>query len=1157
MRVRPRHVLWTLAALAVVIAALAAAAAWRLSHGPVNLALLAPHVETALSRPQNGYRVEFESVEASWAGWQRLLRFNVSEARVVNLEGTPLVEAQGLEFALDAGQLLSGRVVPRDIELLGVRATVRRRTDGAIVLLAVEGGEAEGNRREIDLRGLLVPGAAAGMPGLSEFGVRRAALTVVDDVMEAEWSVPRLDMVFRDAPEGTVAEGAASLRLGEAEADIGFTLSPSGEAGGPSLSARLHGLSPRTVAQAHPALALLRHLTTPLSGDVSVHLDAGLDAVALGVHLQGAGGAIVDPEDSGRSVPVDGIAIVARAIDGLARLEIETVEVKALGHTARLTGGGARQDGTLSAFTHLENVPPALLFPVLPPRFAAANALDAPVSGTVTWGFDSNFRPATLDAGLTVGAGRLRVAGPESEGVAVAGGGVLLQADLAAGQVLIESLDLELDRGRVSASGSGKRLKSGWRVHLEAGAAAIPVDDFRLLWPQGMGTQGAREWILSNLSQGRVDEARIVVDADLAAGPGLDLGTPDIDGSLSFSGVKARYWRPLPSFEDIGGTAAFDTQTFALTLSGGRYRGIRVAGGNVKFTGLDRDKPPSRLAADVRFEGPLNGILEVLDREPLGYAAELQLDPAAVRGDARFRLRVGLPLLAALAFDDIEVGAEGEAARVRLPVAALKTNLEDARIEVKVDKKHVAVSGGGSLDGRPASFDFERRFPDSEPVETGYRLHTVLDEDSRARLGFELAPYVDGPVEIDIGATEFRDGRTGYKVRAGLADSAILLERLGWTKPAGEPAWLEADIGRGSDGVLEAHSIAAAGPGLEFAGRGRFDLAANRLVGGSLDRLRLGERTDLAVSVQPRPDGLISIAAKGPSIDLSRYLRREDGEEGEREGLARLAIRLETDRAWLGGDVPVQGLNAQVRMDGKRRMEVVAEAQTANGRAVSLALRPEAEKAGLRIRADDTGALLEALGWYRNMRGGRLRLNAEGPAGETESLDGSVVIKDFRIKDAPVLTRLLAAASLTGIGDALSSDAGLSFERLEAPFKLDDRRIGVGPGRAFGGSIGVTFRGDFDRDRDTVAIRGVLVPVYYVSRVLRKIPVLGDLLTGGGEGLFAASYELSGNLDDPRTRVNPLTVLAPGFLRDLFGPLLGVDGRDRNPDGRPDGKADP
>ena len=56
---------------------------------------------------------------------------------------------------------------------------------------------------------------------------------------------------------------------------------------------------------------------------------------------------------------------------------------------------------------------------------------------------------------------------------------------------------------------------------------------------------------------------------------------------------------------------------------------------------------------------------------------------------------------------------------------------------------------------------------------------------------------------------------------------------------------------------------------------------------------------------------------------------------------------------------------------------------------------------------------------------------------------------------------------------------------------------------------------------------------FYIG-VLRAIPLLGDVLTGG-EGLFAANYRATGALEQPDFGVNPLTALAPGLLRKLFG----------------------
>ena len=68
-----------------------------------------------------------------------------------------------------------------------------------------------------------------------------------------------------------------------------------------------------------------------------------------------------------------------------------------------------------------------------------------------------------------------------------------------------------------------------------------------------------------------------------------------------------------------------------------------------------------------------------------------------------------------------------------------------------------------------------------------------------------------------------------------------------------------------------------------------------------------------------------------------------------------------------------------------------------------------------------------------------------------------------------------------------------------------------------------------------MALQGTIVPFTTVNRLLGIIPLLGDLLVGGeGQGLFAATYRVKGPTDNLDVGVNPLAVLAPGFLRNLF-----------------------
>jgi hypothetical protein len=83
-------------------------------------------------------------------------------------------------------------------------------------------------------------------------------------------------------------------------------------------------------------------------------------------------------------------------------------------------------------------------------------------------------------------------------------------------------------------------------------------------------------------------------------------------------------------------------------------------------------------------------------------------------------------------------------------------------------------------------------------------------------------------------------------------------------------------------------------------------------------------------------------------------------------------------------------------------------------------------------------------------------------------------------------------------------------------------------------------------------MRGTLVPAYAVNSILNNIPLIGTLLGGPGSGVFAATYRMTGSLDDPDISVNPLATLAPGFLRGLFGIFDGGVPQQQQPEALPD-----
>ena len=63
----------------------------------------------------------------------------------------------------------------------------------------------------------------------------------------------------------------------------------------------------------------------------------------------------------------------------------------------------------------------------------------------------------------------------------------------------------------------------------------------------------------------------------------------------------------------------------------------------------------------------------------------------------------------------------------------------------------------------------------------------------------------------------------------------------------------------------------------------------------------------------------------------------------------------------------------------------------------------------------------------------------------------------------------------------------------------------------------------------------VFVPAYALNNLFGKLPLLGPILGGGSDGgLVGVTFAIDGPWSSPVMRVNPLSAVAPGFLRKIF-----------------------
>jgi hypothetical protein len=339
-----------------------------------------------------------------------------------------------------------------------------------------------------------------------------------------------------------------------------------------------------------------------------------------------------------------------------------------------------------------------------------------------------------------------------------------------------------------------------------------------------------------------------------------------------------------------------------------------------------------------------------------------------------------------------------------------------------------------------------------------------------------------------------------------------------------------------------------------------------------LAQLRLG-RNDLSDLTLTRTDSGWSARIGGGVLDLAPYLADAlaGARSAETGAAAAPTVALhgaKLRRVYVAEDRYVADVTLTARRGPGGRWQRVAIDGAAPAR---FAGAPDAAASGARpfdldygpgpdggarrlsVEAADSGALLRALGIYDSIQGGTMRITgrARGPA-PTSPLDAEVRIADFRLVNAPTMARILTLGSFVGIRDVMQGE-GIAFESLTGDLVFDRGRLSTELLHAYGPALGVTVQGTADLNDERIDLDGVVVPAASTNRVLGNIPVLGRLLTGGeGEGLFAVSYDVTGPLSQPEVSVNPLSALAPGFLRGLFGRLGDLEAGDPNPDWPPE-----
>ena len=1072
---------------------------WRLSIGPLPLDFATAYVERAASLEDSGIEVKVQDVALVWAGWDHAFDVRVNNATILGSGGKILATLPEVSVGFSVTALFDGLLAPKRLEVEGLNATLERGTDGEFVLGFFS--DAEPTADVEFAQTIPTYFALLSKPGnpQSSFGyldvIRFSNVDIryQDRANNAVWHSADSDIELLRGADGLEAVASVALDFGERSTELRAHALFSSERPVVDIGVEFNELIPSDVTGRFIAMRSLPKVDQPFSGQFRVlaQLSGTVNSVAF--DLKGMGGTIA------------GNVIV----DATRELDM----------TVNLSG---IRSSALS---------------MLAPQFAGMATFDTLIDARAAGRLGSLGEIRHLEFEAKTGAGTLALPHElprplEFERIKFAG-----DVRNAFDTVNITEAKIDFGQPQLELSVFASRRGDNLRARLDAKVSGLQMSDLAQYWPEKLGSS-AHAWVTTNIRGGQLERGDLALILDVPIAFPTEPQIRSMSGSLKYENLVVDYFNPFPKATGVGGSATFTLDRFDLSVARGKVLDLDLDHGVINMTRLDTEA--EKIAIDLVLRGPLSTALVLANREPLGLVGDVGIDPTAVEGEMATRLAFSFPLRKDVGLSEVKVSSSANMRGVGMNPGPFGFVLENSDLELKLANNKIKVAGQVMLNGVPLTLDWHETFAEGEGVRSRHILSGNVNSTAFESLGLPDIPVLIGDVETNVILTRFGDGRSEVLASGDLGQTVLSIPQIGWLKPLGKPGNFRLGLLLATDGTLNIENFTVNAPGLEIAGQVDFEGHAWT---AEFTKFKV-ERTDLRGALIRRPDGGYLARIDGGSLDLEPILFGTGEEPREAEASSESAspsvvIDAKFNSVRSGSESRFGLTEVQARSAGSDIDFLVFYARLPNGKHLRASYTPDGAGHSLRVRSDDAGQSLVALGWSGKLEGGTLVIEGKREDA-SEPLTGLFKLEGYKISNAPALARLLQVASLTGIFDALKR--GLDFVSFDGKYSYRDAILQIKESRAYGSSIGITLEGALDLEDDEVDFKGTVVPAYTVNRVLGQIPILGPILTGGkDEGLFAASYGVSGRLDDPAIAVNPLSALAPGFLRNLFD-VIGADG---------------
>ncbi|MFN5382593.1 MAG: AsmA-like C-terminal domain-containing protein [Alphaproteobacteria bacterium] len=698
-------------------------------------------------------------------------------------------------------------------------------------------------------------------------------------------------------------------------------------------------------------------------------------------------------------------------------------------------------------------------------------------------------------------------------------------------EIMVEKLKAKIGNIELFSTLEYKNILGANHIIAKFNTGAAKISDIENLWPKTAMSR-TRDWVFEHISKGSIKSSKGYIDLNLKELEQKKLNNSKIELVLELEGTSISYIDTIKPVEDVSGTIKITPDLIAFDISKGKLDAVSLTKAQGEIRDLSSSK--SYLSINAVANGNLQDMIDLSFKHAERDNTSLKgfIGTGSANIDLKMPIRDG-----DIGMEELDLSVTADAKDVSNKKIYREYGFTNGAFKINFKNFVAKVTGSALINGKTKAYvDLAQNIlKDTRTV----KVQSRFSWDDVAGMGIEKPEFINNHFMASIQLNESK-GTEEIKLVLDLTDSTINHPRLNVRKKISEPAFLSMLVKPDKyKFIVDDYYIKL--PTIYSKGHLVLD-SDNTILKATSSFTKLGA-SQFSFSFEGGKNKNLSI--KGDSFDASevnfspslsngtKSLNSETKTPGSTNSApSNTSVSLYVRKLLLKDGVALSNAKAFLYINSDKLEQLRLTGTFDNNANLNINIKHPI----FSIVSSDAGKFLRGFGATSKIVGGSI--NIHGKIADNKYL-GKVEMEDYRAKKTSILMKIISIVSVVSTSlDGLSNlfdQEGMLFTKLSCPFTIDSNTIFLEKCKTKGPSLYITSEGTINLSNDVLDLKGSVAAQGLLNSTIRSIPLIGDILVGKkDQGLVGATYKVKGTLDDPDVSSNPLSIFAPGMLKEVF-----------------------